>query len=100
MNYNTIIRFRFVNVNMTFQDSPYKFSAYKQAGMLARILNKINVYFSIIDIQDLKILGPSKYFFHRIGAGSAALVNLISNALLWFFYPNERESLGHTIKET
>jgi DNA-binding CsgD family transcriptional regulator len=60
---------------------------------LADILNKINAFIGIFDVQNHKLLWVNKYFTKKTGYSLSALLNMTSDELLWQLHPDQREIL-------
>jgi DNA-binding CsgD family transcriptional regulator len=76
---------------MTFQESFDLFIAEHPDDLMSEILNKIDAFVCIIDIQDGKIIWANRYFIHKMGYSAAVLMNLTSDELLWLVHPDYRE---------
>jgi DNA-binding CsgD family transcriptional regulator len=76
---------------MTFQESYPFFAVENMNYIMSRVLNKINAFICIIDIENLKIIWANRYFINKMGVSSTVLLNMTADELLLYIHPDYRE---------
>lgn len=75
---------------MTFQESYPFFAVENMNYIMSKVLNKINAFICIIDLEHLKIIWANRYFISRMGFSSTVLLHMTADELLLLVHPDYR----------
>jgi DNA-binding CsgD family transcriptional regulator len=84
---------------VTFEESYGLFHDGTVEALSAKILNRINAFICVIDVQELKFLWINRYFVNKTGFSATALLNMASSEMLGHVHQDYRELLVQMIQD-